>query len=319
MKKKLVTLFDTFLKLFPYTRTLVGYKPLFVPPGHFYSPVPSIEDVRKRENKIFDDQKKDIRGVDLNEKGQWALLEDIKQLYKDLRFTNDQSPDKRFYYKNPMFSYSDAIFLYLIMRKFCPGKIIEIGSGFSSAAMLDINEDFFGEKIQLSFIEPFPERLKSLLKNKDFKNNNLKIIEDFAENVDLNHFKSLEENDILFIDSSHVAKIGSDVCFFLFEVLPILKKGVLIHFHDIFNRFEYPKEWIYEGRAWNEAYMLRAFLQYNSSFEIILFNSFLEDTNQEWFKENMPLCLTLHEKRKTHNGTPYFLPNRGQSIWLRKL
>jgi predicted O-methyltransferase YrrM len=319
VKKKIQAVIDGFLKLFPYTRKLVEYKPIFVAPGHFYSPIPSIEEIKKREGKIFNYSKKEIPAVQLKEKEQLQLLDEVKKFYPEIPFTPEKNPANRFYYNNSMFSYSDVIFLYSIMRQFCPNKIIEIGSGFSSAAMLDISEKFFSGKIHCSFIEPFPDRLNTLLKEKDHTNKNIEIVKDFAENVNLSYFKGLEKNDILFIDSSHVAKIGSDVCYFLFEVLPVLKQGVIIHFHDIFNNFEYPKEWIYEGRAWNEAYMLRAFLQYNDSFEIILFNSFLEDTHEEWFKKNMPLCLTLHEKRKNKNGDAYFLPNRGQSIWLRKL
>ena len=115
-------------------------------------------------------------------------------------------------------------------------------------------------------------------------------------------FATLEENDILFIDSTHVAKIGSDVNYLFFEVLPRLRAGVYVHVHDIFHPFEYPRAWIYEGRAWTEAYMLRAFLTFNTAFEIVLFNTFLERFHRERFAHKMPLCLR----------------NEGGSIWLRR-
>ncbi|MBF0510802.1 MAG: class I SAM-dependent methyltransferase, partial [Candidatus Omnitrophica bacterium] len=121
--------------------------------------------------------------------------------------------------------------------------------------------------------------------------------------VDVSFFDELGENDILFVDSSHVSKTGSDVNHILFNILPKLNKGVLIHFHDIFYPFEYPKPWVLEGRCWNEDYLLRAFLSYNNSFEIVVFNTFLEHFHEDWFKENMPLCLK----------------NKGGSIWLRKI
>ena len=115
-------------------------------------------------------------------------------------------------------------------------------------------------------------------------------------------FAQLQENDILFIDSTHVSKLNSDVNRIIFNILPALKKGVLIHFHDIFWPFEYPKTWVKEGRAWNEAYLLRAFLEYNTDFEILFFSHYTHLFNREWIAANMPL----------------FLNNLGGNIWLRK-
>ena len=117
----------------------------------------------------------------------------------------------------------------------------------------------------------------------------------------MDKFEALEEV-ILFVDSTHVAKVGSDVNHLFSEVLPILKPGVLVHIHDIFYPFEYPKSWIYEGRNWSEVYLLRAFLQFNECFKIVLFNTFLEHFHRDFFLRNMPLCLK----------------NEGGSIWLKR-
>jgi len=123
------------------------------------------------------------------------------------------------------------------------------------------------------------------------------------QDVDASEFEALRANDILFIDSTHVSKINSDVNRIFFEILPRLSPGVHIHFHDISYPFEYPKEWVYEGRAWNEAYMLRTFLQYNTAFRIVLMNTFMERYHESFFQERMPLCLK----------------NIGGSIWIRKM
>jgi hypothetical protein len=104
------------------------------------------------------------------------------------------------------------------------------------------------------------------------------------------------------VDSSHVVKIGSDVAHIIFEILPRLKPGVIVHFHDVFYSFEYPKEWVKEGRAWNEDYFLRAFLQYNSVFQILYFNSFMGQFYQNELERKMPLCLR----------------NTGGSLWMKK-
>ena len=116
-------------------------------------------------------------------------------------------------------------------------------------------------------------------------------------------FSLLEENDLLFIDSTHLIKTGSDVCYELFEILPSLKSGVLIHFHDVFWPFEYPKDWVLtENRSWNEIYGLRAFLMNNSDYEIIFFNDYF----CKFFRK-------IAEK-----DYPKILKNTGGSLWLRK-
>jgi hypothetical protein len=107
-----------------------------------------------------------------------------------------------------------------------------------------------------------------------------------------------------------VSKTHSDVNYIFFEVLPRLRSGVYVHFHDIFYPFEYPKEWVYQGRAWNEAYILRAFLQHNDRFELLFFNSFLERFHRDTIARNMPLCLR-HSKHS-------MVPTSAQSIWLKK-
>jgi hypothetical protein len=123
-------------------------------------------------------------------------------------------------------------------------------------------------------IEPYPERLKSLMHNGD--STLIDIVETSVESVPLEVFERLGTSDILFIDSSHIGKLGSDVLFLLFEVIPRLHEGVIIHFHDIFWPFEYPKEWYLEGRCWNETYLVRALLLFSKWLRIELWPSYLE-------------------------------------------
>ena len=138
--------------------------------------------------------------------------------------------------------------MYALLRRYCPKRIIEVGSGFSSALMMDSNDRFLDGSIRFTFIEPYPERLRSLLTEQD--NGCMELLQTVVQNVPCEPFASLERNDILFIDSSHVAKIGSDVSNYLvFEILPRLKPGVVVHVHDVMWPFEYPKEWLMEGRA----------------------------------------------------------------------
>jgi len=277
-----------------------GYK--FVPPGHFYSPIPSLDDIKKVENEIWRNELvNNLPGLSLNTDEQLKLLEEFKSYYQDLPFTAEKNNKLRYYFENPAYSYSDAVFLYCMIRKTKPKQIIEIGSGYSSCAMMDTNELFFENKINITFIDPYPELLISLMK----ENDRIKytVIPERLQNCEIEKFSILQENDILFIDSTHVSKIHSDVNMILFEILPRLKKGVYIHFHDIFYPFEYPKEWVYEGRAFNESYILRAFLEYNNDFSIVFFNTFLEYFFKDKFESEMPLCLK----------------NLGGSIWIKKI
>jgi predicted O-methyltransferase YrrM len=173
-----------------------------------------------------------------------------------------------------------------MMRHFRPTRIVEVGSGYSSALMLDVNDRWFGKEIAMTFIEPYPDRVLSILRPGDHANTTLLTTQ--VQDVDLSVFNQLEPGDFLFIDSSHVSKAGSDVNFLIFEVLPTLKPGVIVHFHDIYWPFEYPREWAQEGRAWNENYILRAFLAYNTRFEIVLFNNWLATTQADVARSRMP-------------------------------
>ncbi|HJT90598.1 MAG TPA: class I SAM-dependent methyltransferase [Mycobacterium sp.] len=195
-----------------------------------------------------------------------------------------------------------------MMRRFRPRRIVEVGSGFSSAAILDVNDRFFDGQIDLTFIEPHAERLLDLLGDTDVRR--CTIVQKPVQEASTDCFTSLEKNDFLLIDSSHVAKIGSDVLHLLFVVLPMLRQGVLVHFHDVLWPFEYPLPWLEQGRAWNEAYFVRSFLQYNQSFEITYFNSFMEAKHGELLSASMPLVL--------RRPSAEMLPGNS-SLWVTKI
>jgi predicted O-methyltransferase YrrM len=199
-----------------------------------------------------------------------------------------ESPHSRYWLNNKFFPYADGMFLQAIMRHFQPRRIVEVGSGFSSAACLDANDQFFGGQIHCTFVDPHPERLNRLLSRSS--GSQATVLAEAVQDVPVEVFLSLHENDILLLDSSHVAKVGSDVNHLFGEILPILAPGVLIHFHDIFFPFEYPEKWIKNGWAWNEAYMLRAFLQFNDSFRIIAWPDYLERFHQAALHRSLPHC-----------------------------
>lgn len=200
----------------------------YVPPGHYYSPIPFLDEIQLNENAIFGNIPRVISGIDLNENEQLALWENFKPYYRELPFPSQKTEGLRYFFENPSYSYSDAIFLYCMIRHVNPGRIIEIGSGYSSCLMLDTNDLHFGGSIAMTFIDPYPELLLSLLQEND--RNRIELIGTRVQEVDLEVFKALEANDILFIDSTHVSKIYSDVNRIFFDVCRASVQGSIFTF-----------------------------------------------------------------------------------------
>lgn len=270
----------------------------FVPAGHFYSAIPSADD-RLRALANYQAAPSALPGIDLGIERQWALLEELRPLLESGGLADEPAGGRRYGFTNPSFGPGDAVVLQALMRHLRPRRIVEVGSGHSSALMLDVDEFHLGRSIDFTFLEPYPDLLKSLMKPGD---PTWAIRPQIVQEADLGVFRTLEPNDLLFIDSTHVLKAGSDVCHLLFEVLPALVPGVVIHIHDIFWPFGYPTTWLDEGRAWNEAYALRAFLQYNRCFSILLFANYLVHRDRGWFERHAPTVLR----------------NVGGSLWLRR-
>jgi hypothetical protein len=257
----------------------------FVPPGHYYSPIPSLADIEERARSLGDP----LAGIDLNEAGQLAILEELAKFYPSMPFTDHGSPGLRYRFRNESYSYADAIFLHTMLRYLRPRRLIEVGSGYTSALTLDTNECFLDNQLECTFIEPQPDLLLRLITDSDRQR--CKVIPSRLQDIDLGLFDTLEARDILFIDSSHVSKVNSDVNRLFFEIIPRLAQGTMVHIHDVFPSLEYPLDWLRQGRAWNEQYVLHAFLQFNSSYRIRLFGSHMVDRHPDWFRDHMPLCL----------------------------
>jgi predicted O-methyltransferase YrrM len=285
-------------------RKLATWRIVRVRNGHYYSPVPSIKELQRHAARIFDRSRRDLPGIELNEADQLALLPQLAAFYDEHPFPETPRDGIRYFFDNYWFGRSDALFLYAMIRLFRPRRIVEIGSGFSSAVMLDTNERFLDRAIQLTFIEPESTRLRKLTKPEDHES--VTILEQRIQDVDAAVVDQLSANDILFVDSSHVSKAGSDVNHILFELLPRLASGVLVQFHDVLYPFEYPREWFELGWSWNEAYVLRAFLQYNVQFPIRFWNDFMTRFHGEAIRKVMPSCL----------HPPGF--GVGGSLWLQR-
>jgi hypothetical protein len=269
------------------------------PAGHFYSPIASLADVRRREGRIFN-VPTSLAGIDLNDEGQCRTVAAIAAHFSVIVLPEKTRPGIRFYYDNPNIGHGEALIYSALLRQVRPKRVIEIGSGFSTLLLLDTLDQLRDNATSCTCIEPYPDLLHSLISSRDSAR--IEIRACAAQDADLAWFEGLQSGDILFVDSTHVSKVGSDVNHILFEILPRLNSGVYVHFHDVYYPFEYPKKWVFEGRNWNEAYLLRGFLQFNSGFTIQCFNSYLGHFHPELFRDTVPL----------------FLENPGSSLWLRR-
>lgn len=269
----------------------------YFPAGSFYSPLLDVEVLAKEPARFLRISLRAWENVDLREADQRALIAQFQAAPTGLPLPAQPTPPWRYHAGNEFFIYADAWSLTQMLGNFRPRRVIEVGSGFSSAVMLDAREHL-GLACELTFIEPYPDRLHALLRADDRQS--VRILAKEVQDVPIEEFTALAAGDVLFIDSSHVAKTGSDLADLLARVLPALAPGVFVHFHDIFYPGPYPLDWLRQGRAWNEVLFLQAFLQFNDSFRVVLFNAFLGER-----------CPELLDAR--------FRENTGGSFWLRRV
>lgn len=289
-----------FLTCEEFQRLQTAQHRLFVPPGHFYSPVVDAHAVIS----MFDRNTacRSVPGIHLAESEQVEKWHALLPYLKSVPFSDAQKDGFRYRFDNPTFGIGDASIYCAMLQLHRPRKLVEVGSGFSSACALDTIEHCLDHHVDVTLIEPYPELLNSLMTDADRQRTT--VISQGVQDVNLDVFSALEDGDFLFIDSTHVLKTGSDVHCELFEVLPALKPGVIIHIHDIFWPFEYPRAWVVdENRSWNELYALRAFLTNNANYHIEFFN--------DYFAQNFRPTIA--------QDCPSLLGNPGGSLWLRKI
>lgn len=238
-------------------------------PIHYYEPLP---DFRSISSEQFQ-RRRSNPAIDFRWHDQLALV-------SELATCRDELSHVAFNFENEYFSGFDAAVYYSLIRHLKPRRVIEIGGGYSTQiAHAAVAKNGVGK---LTCIEPYPEE-RLVGANLDFE-----LIRKRVEEIDVEYFSCLEANDILFIDSSHVAKFGSDVCYEFLELLPRLNPGVWIHVHDIFFPHDYPAEWLLNRRlSFNEQYLLEAFLSFNKNFETQLANAWIclehkDEANRIW-------------------------------------
>ena len=255
-------------------------------PIHYYEPLPDFRSITAEQLK----RRHDYPAIDFRWDEQLALVGKLAEYREELRRLD-------FDFNNDYFSGFDAAVYYSLLRHLKPRKVVEIGGGYSTrmaAKALAANGSG-----SLTCIEPYPERLNG-------SEPGIELIAKRVEEIDLGFFSNLAANDVLFIDSSHTVKFGSDVYYEFIELLPRLAPGVWVHVHDIFFPHDYPEEWLLKRRlALNEQYFLEAFLSFNQQFHVALSNYWL--------------CLE-HLEHATSLWPQADLPDhRASSFWMKRV
>jgi hypothetical protein len=265
-----------------------------VTPVHFYSPIPDTSalglDLWERETPLL--------GIDLADARQLDLLAAFRRFGReyDALPSEPTSDDGAFYLNNPMFSGTDALALYCVMRHFKPSSVIEVGSGFSTRLLVQAAAR--NGPTRIVSIEPHPD---AALRQRLLP---VTLVESRVQDVPISWFESLRSGDVLFIDSSHAVRIDGDVTFLFLEIFPRLKPGVIVHVHDVFLPRELPREWVVDRlRFWGEQYLLQAFLAFNTAFEVLLANGYLGLRYENVLREVFP-------------RSPWW--RGGGSFWMRR-
>lgn len=255
--------------------------------NHYYEPQFDFRSVNPDFN-----HDRNLRGINWNVSGQLAMLDSFNFSEELTDIPQEKSSTLRFYLNNGRFESGDAEYWYQIIRTIKPRRIIEIGSGSSTLMAINaINKNRHedsGYECDHICIEPYEMPWLEDL--------NVSVVRKKAEEIELLFFSQLQENDILFIDSTHIIRPHGDILFEYLELLPSLNKGVIVHVHDIFSPKNYLEEWLLNHvRFWNEQYLLEAFLTHNSEWKIIGALNYLSHNYYEKFSSVAPFLTPERE------------------------
>lgn len=279
---------------------------LFCMPGHYYSPLPDLARVEEPEwrARVWPQQPHEMPGIDWRPEAQLDLCREVFAKQRPLEFPSERSDTRtppEYWRNSRMYPPLDAWVLQAFLRHLEPQRVIDVGIGHSSLVTARVNRELFGERTRFTAIDPFPP---------DFMSGGVPGIDEVrAEEIQetpLELFDQLGQNDLLFIDTSHVVKTGGDVPWIYNQILPRLRSGVVVHLHDAFLPGDYPEHWVREGRAWNELYLIQAFLAFNSAFEIVF--------GTHWMRQNHWDLLQVAFPGLTDENR-----DRGSSLWIRRV
>jgi len=274
------------------------------PLGHYYSPLPDNRELAQEPHRslVWPENPRETPGVDWNGELQRSLARDVFAAQERLAFAERETADPTVYWTaNDQYPALDAWVLEGFLRYLRPKRMIEIGSGFSSLVSARVNREFLGGSMRFTSIEPYP---RAFLQEGVPGITELRV--ELVQETPLELFETLEDGDVVFVDTSHTVKTGGDVAWIYGEVLPRLRSGVVVHIHDAFIPGDYPEQWVMEGWGWNEIYLIKAFLAFNSGFEVLF--------GVQWMLQNHPELID-----EAFPGFPDHRERAGGALWLQRL
>lgn len=239
-----------------------GFHPLRI---HFYQPVPRYEAVPPAHFE----QPLEHPGVEIDLDRARALLGRLAGFGDECRWPEEAGAPGTYHGGNGNFGFASAAMLHATIRAHGSRRVIEVGGGYSSLISLAALQANGGDW-RFTCIEPYPsDWLRAAIARVGA---GAELLPRPAQDLAPSTFDALGENDLLFIDSSHVSQLASDVNYLFLRVLPRLRPGVLVHVHDIYLPWEYPAAHFHGANKlfWNEQYLLQAFLACNPDFEVLL-------------------------------------------------
>jgi len=253
-----------------------------VVPCNFYSSVPSITEI---ENSFEYSSVQPpyaaspVFGLPETSRDLLETLTGYSSEFQPAEEGSEESP-VGFFWKNSQFSYSDAMSYFAFLRHLKPKRVVEIGAGFSTLVAMDaIAKNGTGE---ITCVEPFPRAFLE-------KTDKILLKKMPAQEITVEWLNSyLCDGDVLFIDSTHTVKTGSDCLHIYLRLLPYLKHDVYVHAHDIYLPFGMPKDWLLDQHIyWTEQYLLLAFLLDNPKTEFLFGSSYHKWANEKLLSEFM--------------------------------
>jgi SAM-dependent methyltransferase len=275
--------------------------PVKFTPGHYYSPMYDARDLAPRRTQIWPAEPRPTPDIDWREDAQVDLCDRIFAAQEPLEFRRDESADPGEYWAlNDQYPPLDAWVLAGLLRHLHPALMIEVGSGYSSLVTARMNREALDKSLKFVCVEPHPRQF--LTAGVDGIS---ELCIERIQDTPLERFDELGDGDILFIDTSHTVKTGGDVTWIFHEILPRLAFGVYVHIHDVFLPGDYPEPWVMDGWGWNESYLVRSFLSYNSAFEIVWGSQYMTQRHAQNVLRAFP-------------GQVQYTDRAGGALWIRR-
>jgi predicted O-methyltransferase YrrM len=278
---------------------------VFYPLGHYYSPLPDNRQLEKEpyRSRVWPKEPYETPGVDWRGRQQLDLCKYVLARQTPMKFPVEATADPAQYFtSNVIFPALDAYVLQAMLRHLRPARMIEVGCGYSSLVSARVNNDVLDGQMRFTCIDPYPQEF---LAGGVPGISELRVEE--IQSTPLELFEELNENDVLFIDTSHVVKTGGDVPWIFNQIIPRLNPGVAVHVHDMFLPGDYPSAWVLEGWGWNELYLMQSFLAFNSAFEVVFGVHWMIKHHRDALREAFP---DLTDSQTN--------PESAASIWIRR-